>query len=121
VSFPGSPALIARGLPEKFIDRGKGTSITAVCGGMLSASQITAKLKGTSMLPATASNVKLRVVPCPPAKFPYGIGMMTLGRKAITFGFAAVTLVTLVIRRLTAVTRLLLTRPTSINCRKLAP
>ena len=50
------------------------------------------------MLPAVAPNTRLRATSCPPARLPYGSGMMLFGSKAITFGAAAVTLVTLVIR-----------------------
>src|SRR6185436_13565913 len=56
VRVPEAPGLMDSWLTEKLIARGNGTSITAVRGGMLSASMVTVKLNGTLRLPAVAPN-----------------------------------------------------------------
>src|SRR6185369_7529978 len=63
VRLPDPPGLMARGLPERFIARGKGTSTTSVRGAMLSASTVIVNVNGTSRLPAVALNAQTKVRP----------------------------------------------------------
>jgi hypothetical protein len=116
---PEAPALSDSGLPEKLIARGNGTSITAVRGGMLSARQVIVKLNGTLRLPAVAWKMAPLSRVCPPAKLPNAIGKPWFGDKPITFGAGAVMLVMLTIRRLIAVTVLVLVRVKLASAREL--